>query len=119
MAQPGKIDIHLKLTPEEGFEFLERLASDDKFRKALRDNPRKAFSQYGITFGPRQLPAKITLPTKERARRMVREISKRGRLEPESAEILFPYIIYGLFLHRPGGRRPRAAAASKRRPQTR
>ena len=97
MAERARtIDVRLKLTQEQALEFLERLGNDDEFRERVASNPRKTLREYGITFGPGQLPAKVELPEKEQLRDAVRRFAART----EEVASWWPGIVFAVFLRR-------------------
>jgi putative modified peptide len=86
----------LKLTQDQALEFLERLGNDDEFRDRVASNPRKTLREYGITFGPGQLPAKVELPEKEHLREVVRGVAE----QTEKVATWWPGIVFAVFLRR-------------------
>ena len=97
MAERAReINIKLKLTQEQALEFLERLGNDDDFRERVASSPRKALREYGITFGPGQLPAKVELPEKEHFREVVRDVTR----VTEKIATWWPGIVFAVFLRR-------------------
>ena len=61
------MDSHLDLTVKYAI-LLHKLATDDRFREALRENPRGAMAESGIQLDERLIPKEVTLPEKARIR---------------------------------------------------
>lgn len=47
----------------QGFPLLQKLASDDAFRRELEERPAEALARFGLEVSPEDLPAEISLPS--------------------------------------------------------
>jgi hypothetical protein len=76
--------ITLGMSRAEAYDFLRRLAEDDRFRAELESNPAGVFERYNIAVSfpaEERLTEQITLPDKAVARGVFAQISEEG---PES-----------------------------------
>jgi hypothetical protein len=77
--------ITLGMSRAEAYDFLRRLAEDDRFRAELESNPAAVFERYNIAVSfpaEERLTEQITLPDKAVARGVFAQISGEG--DPES-----------------------------------
>jgi len=64
-------------TPAEARDFLKKLATDDKFRQRVQDDPRSVLAEYHITIKDSRLPRKpVLLPPKERVQELLNRIEE-------------------------------------------
>jgi len=47
-------------------DLARKLATDDAFRARFEQNPRQVLAEFSITISEAQMPAKVTLPSKEK-----------------------------------------------------
>lgn len=79
-------------TVNELSSILDKLASDDKFRAHLQNDPVGALAALGITLSPQDVPEDICLPSKAEL------VSERTELlhQVESTQTMIPFLLSGM-----------------------
>ncbi len=62
---PGGARVSVNLTPKEAALFLQKLASDDEFRRAMEKAPRECLAEYHVYIPQELVPEQVKLPSKE------------------------------------------------------
>ncbi|HRQ66267.1 MAG TPA: NHLP-related RiPP peptide [Xanthomonadaceae bacterium] len=76
------------MTQEKARAFLEKLATDDDFRKQVEQDPVATLAEYGIAVKAEDLPAAgVRLPSSEEIQKNLDTMSQQ--LEATSGEIFF------------------------------
>lgn len=79
-------------TVNELSAILDKLASDDKFRAHLLNDPVAALASLGITLSPQDVPEELSLPSKAEI------VSERTELlnQVESTGTMIPFLLSGM-----------------------
>jgi hypothetical protein len=74
----------IRISPDQTDAFVERLVSDEEFRRALEERPARTLAEYDISVSPDLLARQVTLPPPEEIEQ-VRATIDTGEFSPESA----------------------------------
>ncbi|MHA4871147.1 NHLP-related RiPP peptide [Duganella sp. PWIR1] len=74
---------------------LDKLASDDKFRAQLLNDPIATLAGLGITLSPQDLPEELSLPSKAEIAGDRSELMK----QLESTGTMVPFLLSGMLTH--------------------
>jgi putative modified peptide len=66
---PPNERVNVRLTPEEAYDLIHKLASDDAFRQQLQDDPYETLARHHVFLPPGMLQGSVVLPTKESLQR--------------------------------------------------
>ena len=61
--------VEISINPDRTDEFVDRLANDEAFRRALEDRPAETLAEYDISVSPDLLAAPVSLPPREEIER--------------------------------------------------
>ena len=76
--------VEVRTSPDQTDAFMERLVSDEEFRRALEERPAETLAEYDISVSPDLLARQVTLPPPEEIEQ-VRATMETGEFSPESA----------------------------------
>lgn len=93
----GTARVRIEMTPNEAFEFLAKLGSDDRFRERLQENPREELAKYHIVLPPGDIPKPVTLPPKSALKEAYDKITLSKEFRSESAALTAAAIGYVWF----------------------
>jgi hypothetical protein len=80
MDDAPPIEIRISMSPEQGLDFLQRLARDDEFRARLEEDAGALLREYGIDVSPEGVPHEVEAPDKEEVEEVLREIEEQDKL---------------------------------------
>jgi hypothetical protein len=75
-----------RISPDQTDEFIERLVSDEEFRRALEERPAETLAEYGITVSPDLLARQVELPRPEEVEQ-ARAVMNAGEFAPETTRL--------------------------------
>ena len=93
----GSARVRIEMTPNEAFDFLAKLGSDDQFRERLQKNPREELAKYHIVLPPGEISAPVTLPPKSVLKEAYEKITLSKEFKTESAALTAAAIGYVWF----------------------
>src|SRR3954470_6287439 len=73
------VRVRIELTPQQSYEFIQRLASDGDFRARLTRNPHQVLGEHGIHVPPNHIPTQVTLPPEEELRDLAESVERWGK----------------------------------------
>jgi hypothetical protein len=75
--------VEIRISPDQTDEFVERLVSDEEFRRALEDRPAETLAEYDISVSPDLLARQVELPPPEEVEQ-ARAAMDTGEFSPET-----------------------------------
>ena len=97
LGKEGDRRVRINMTPNEAFEFLSKLASDDELRKRLQKSPRKELAKHHIHLPKGPIRGRVTLPPKSRLKTAYTRLTLGREFKSESAALTAAAIGYAWF----------------------
>jgi len=97
LGKLGNRRVRFDMTPNEAFEFLSKLASDDAFRQRLKKNPKKELAKYHIYLPRGPVASPVTLPPKSTLKKAYDKITLSREFKTESAALTAAALSYVWF----------------------
>lgn len=91
MASHDDIKMKIHMTGKEYVAFLEKLATDDRFRAQLEGSPVETLAEHGIEVDPDDIPSKVVLPSKEGLQQHLQQMRDAGS---DISYIAFPMFLF-------------------------
>lgn len=75
--------VEVRISPDQTDAFVERLVSDEEFRRAFEERPAETLAEYDISVSPGLLAGQVKLPPPEDIEQL-RATMDTGEFSPES-----------------------------------
>ncbi len=93
-GSPEEFQITVRMTPEQGREFVELLMVDDEFRARFESEPEALLREWGIDLPREALPEKVALPDKDELRQALETLTDEVAVPQPYRPPYTPWVVF-------------------------